>query len=48
MFSPNYHCVLCSVAYEEDIDHLLFTCSFAVSCWQKLGIQLVHTADIHA
>jgi hypothetical protein len=30
---------MCSLAVEEDIDHLFFGCPFALACWQKLDIQ---------
>ena len=36
---PNSMCVLCSTNNEEDLDHLFFTCPFAMACWSKLGIQ---------
>ena len=35
---PNYLCVLCSTNNEENLEHLFFTCPFALSCWNKLGI----------
>ena len=34
---PNSFCVFCSTDSEEDLDHLFFTCPFAVACWNKLG-----------
>ena len=33
---------------EEDVDHLLFACSFATRCWQKLHIQWDLSLDIHS
>jgi hypothetical protein len=36
---PNEFCVLCANNTPEDIDHLFFTCHFALACWQKLGVQ---------
>ena len=36
---PNSWCVLCSTQEEEDLNHLFFTCPFALSCWNKLSIQ---------
>ena len=36
---PNTLCVMCTSTIEEDIDHLFFFCPFAISCWNKLGIQ---------
>ena len=36
---PNTLCVTCTSTIEEDIDHLFFFCPFAISCWNKLGIQ---------
>ena len=36
---PTAFCVLCNLDVLEDIDHLFFSCPFAVSCWNKLGIQ---------
>ena len=32
-------CVMCSTAFEKDINHLFFVCPFATSGWNKLGIQ---------
>jgi len=36
---PNSWCVLCSTQEVEDLNHLFFTCPFALSCWNKLSIQ---------
>ena len=38
MVQPNAFCVLCNLDGLEDTDHLFFSCPFAVSCWNKLGI----------
>ena len=35
---PNSFCVLCSTGSEEDLEHLFFTCAFARSCWNKIGL----------
>ena len=35
----NYRCVLCASHREETTIHLFFTCPFATSCWQEIGIQ---------
>ncbi|CAO2163661.1 unnamed protein product [Urochloa humidicola] len=35
----NYRCVLCASNREETAMHLFFTCPFAASCWQEIGIQ---------
>jgi hypothetical protein len=44
---PNVHCVLCDGQVEEDILHLFFTCPFASSCWQKIGVLWDPANDIH-
>ena len=41
-------CVLCATGSEEDINHLFFSCPFAVRCWQKLQFIWDLTLDIHA
>ena len=30
-------CVLCNTSSDETIDHLFFTCPFAVQCWSTIG-----------
>jgi hypothetical protein len=37
--TSNDFCVLCDHNIPEDIDHLFFSCPFAIACWQKLGFQ---------
>ena len=36
---PNSWCVLCSSNYDEDLEHLFFSCTFASTCWRNLGFQ---------
>jgi hypothetical protein len=31
------HCVMCSLREDGTIEHLFFTCSFAVQCWNRLN-----------
>ena len=38
---------MCASAVEEDIEHLLFSCPFAGSCWNKLGVIWHSTVDAH-
>jgi len=38
----NYNCILCTTQREETALHLFFTCPFATSCWQQIGIQWQH------
>jgi len=35
----NYDCVLCNSHNEETAMHLFFTCPFAKSCWQLIGLE---------
>jgi hypothetical protein len=35
----NEFCVLCTNNTIEDIDRILFTCPFALACWEKLGFE---------
>jgi hypothetical protein len=32
------HCVMCATGADENLDHFFFNCSFAKSCWEKIGI----------
>lgn len=34
----DHSCLLCGKHDEETVDHMIFTCPFSQSCWQKLGI----------
>jgi hypothetical protein len=45
---PNAHCVLCAAGIDEDIDHLLFDCSFSRRCWGRIGIQWDINLSLHA
>jgi hypothetical protein len=44
---PNDHCLLCNDQVNEDIIHLFFHCTFASSCWQKLGITWSAATNLH-
>jgi len=44
---PNTLCVMCRSTIEEDIDHLFFFCPFAISCWNKLGIQWSTATNVY-
>jgi len=43
---PNSHCVMCTSAVEEDIEHLFFSCPFAGSCWNKLGVLWLSAVNV--
>jgi len=43
---PNVFCVMCNFATQEDFDQLFFTCPFASTCWNKLGIQWPNLPDV--
>ena len=42
-----WHCVLCHLQVDEDVEHLLFACPFAERCWMKIHIQWDLSLDIH-
>ncbi|MFS9531717.1 hypothetical protein Q6247_26505, partial [Klebsiella pneumoniae] len=33
-------------AAKKDIDHLFFTCPFALQCWQTISVQWIQIQDI--
>jgi hypothetical protein len=37
MVLESYNCVLCISQVEETLEHLLFHCPFAASCWGPLA-----------
>jgi len=34
----DHNCLLCVLNVEETVEHMIFTCSFSKSCWDKLAI----------
>ncbi|OQU84613.1 hypothetical protein SORBI_3004G087750 [Sorghum bicolor] len=43
---PSTNCVLCSLQFEETVDHLFMECSFARNCWSLLGLVIISEPDI--
>ena len=41
----DYNCVLCNDLVEESLSHLFIHCPFAVSCWNRLQVQVNHQLD---
>jgi hypothetical protein len=46
MHLESYDCVFCSLNVEEELQHMLFHCPFAMTCWYSLNIIVPNSESI--